>query len=77
MPMPSSYSEPGLSTAPLLNAGGRRFSLNVDNLLDRKYYQHYYNSYKEFGFAAVGNPYTSAYPGEPRFIELGMVARFE
>jgi len=52
------------------------FSLNVDNLLNRKYYQHYYSGYKQFGFVGVGDPYTSAYPGEPRFIELGMVARF-
>jgi iron complex outermembrane receptor protein len=52
------------------------FSLNVDNLLDRKYYLHYYNSYKEYDFGAVGNPYSSAYPGEPRFFELGVVARF-
>jgi len=51
-------------------------SLNVDNLLDNHYYVHYYNSYKEFGFAAVGNPYTSAYPGEPRFIEVGLSGRF-
>lgn len=52
------------------------FSANVDNLLNKNYYEHYYNSYKEFGFTAVGAPYSSAYPGEPRFIELGLVARF-
>lgn len=52
------------------------FNFNVDNLLNKQYYLHYYNSYKEYGFTAVGNPYSSAYPGEPRYIELGMIARF-
>ena len=51
-------------------------SLNVDNLLDRHYYVHYYQSYKEYGFNAVGNPYNQAYPGEPRFIEVGLSGRF-
>ena len=51
-------------------------SLNVDNLLDRHYYVHYYQSYKEYGFNAVGQPYNQAYPGEPRFIEVGLSGRF-
>lgn len=51
-------------------------SLNVDNLLDNHYYLHYYQAYKEYAFAAVGEPYAEAYPGMPRFIELGLSGRF-
>ncbi|PKY11363.1 TonB-dependent receptor [Acidithiobacillus marinus] len=51
-------------------------SLNIDNLLDNHYYLHYYQSYKEYAFAGVGNPYAEAYPGMPRFIELGLSGRF-
>lgn len=51
-------------------------SLNVDNLLDNHYYLHYYQAYKEYAFEAVGEPYAEAYPGMPRFIELGLSGRF-
>lgn len=51
-------------------------SLNIDNLLDNHYYLHYYQAYKEYAFAGVGNPYAEAYPGMPRFIELGLSGRF-
>ncbi|RCN59242.1 hypothetical protein C4900_05920 [Acidiferrobacter thiooxydans] len=37
---------------------------------------HYDQVYKEYGFAAVGQPYDSAYPGEPRFIEISLSGRF-
>ena len=51
-------------------------SLNIDNLLDNHYYLHYYQAYKEYAFAGVGNPYAEAYPGMPRFIEVGLSGRF-
>lgn len=51
-------------------------SLNVDNLLDNRYYLHYYQAYKEYAFAGVGAPYAEAYPGMPRFIEVGLSGRF-
>ncbi|MDX5935019.1 TonB-dependent receptor [Acidithiobacillus thiooxidans] len=51
-------------------------SLNIDNLLDNHYYLHYYQAYKEYAFEAVGDPYAEAYPGMPRFIELGLSGRF-
>ena len=37
---------------------------------------HYGQVYKEYGFAAVGQPYDSATPGEPRFIEISLSGRF-
>ncbi|WP_414039633.1 TonB-dependent receptor [Acidithiobacillus sp. M4-SHS-6] len=51
-------------------------SLNIDNLLDNHYYLHYYQAYKEYAFAGVGQPYAEAYPGMPRFIEVGLSGRF-
>lgn len=51
-------------------------SLNIDNLLDNHYYVHTAQVYKQYGFTAVGQQYNSAYPGEPRFIELGLSAKF-
>ena len=53
-----------------------KVALNIDNLLNNHYYVHYYQVYKEYGFAAVGQPYDSAYPGEPRFIEISLSGRF-
>ncbi|MBU2795330.1 TonB-dependent receptor, partial [Acidithiobacillus sp. VAN18-4] len=51
-------------------------SLNIENLLDNTYYTHYYQFYKQYNFFGVGQPYYEAYPGLPRFIELGLSARF-
>ncbi|WP_083250850.1 TonB-dependent receptor [Acidihalobacter aeolianus] len=53
-----------------------KLTLNVDNLFDKKYYSHFYNIYKEYDFAAVGTPYDAAYPGMPRYISLGLSAKF-
>lgn len=53
-----------------------KLTLNIDNLFDKKYYTHFYNIYKEYNFAAVGTPYDAAYPGMPRFISLGLTAKF-
>lgn len=53
-----------------------KLTLNVDNLFDKKYYTHYYSIYKEYAFNAVGNPYDAAYPGMPRYISLGLSAKF-
>ena len=44
--------------------------------LNNHYYVHYDQLYKEYGFAAVGQPYDSATPGEPRFIEIRLSGRF-
>ncbi|OBS08665.1 TonB-dependent receptor [Acidihalobacter prosperus] len=53
-----------------------KLTLNIDNLFDKQYYTHYYNIYKEYDFAAVGTPYDAAYPGMPRYISLGLSAKF-
>ena len=50
--------------------------LNIDNLLDTHYYVHSARVYKQYSFTAIGQQYNSAYPGEPRFIELGVSGRF-
>ena len=52
-------------------------SLNVDNILDNKYYVHLYNIYKQFAFNPVGQQQSYALIGEPRFIELGLSGRFD
>lgn len=53
-------------------------SLNIDNLLDNQYYSHYYTSYAEYldGSGYGAQPFASAYPGMPRFFELGLSAKF-
>ncbi|MEJ2630451.1 MAG: TonB-dependent receptor [Acidihalobacter sp.] len=53
-----------------------KLSLNIDNLFDKKYYTHYYQIYKEWDSQAVGQPYDAGYPGEPRYISLGVSAKF-
>lgn len=53
-------------------------SLNIDNLLNNQYYSHYYTSYAEYldGSGYGSTPFASAYPGMPRFFELGLSAKF-
>ncbi len=53
-----------------------KVSLNIDNILDNHYYVHEYQWYKFYGFVPVDSPYSSAVPGEPRFIEVGLTGRF-
>lgn len=53
-----------------------KLGLNINNLLDNQYYVHTAQVYKQYGFTAVGQQYNSAYPGEPRFIEVGLTGRF-
>ncbi|MBU2798392.1 TonB-dependent receptor, partial [Acidithiobacillus sp. VAN18-4] len=51
-------------------------TLSIDNLFDNHYYVHTAQVYKQYRFTAVGNQYNSAYPGMPRFIEVGISGRF-
>lgn len=59
-----------------------KFSLNAQNLLGLKYYQHYYLSYAQIPTGnpnspyQVTSPYASAYQGPPRSITVGVSAKF-
>ena len=55
-----------------------KVTLNIDNLLNRHYYAHYDQIYKLLLAkpAPGASPFYVAYPGMPRFIELGLEGRF-
>ncbi|MBU2750753.1 TonB-dependent receptor [Acidithiobacillus thiooxidans] len=55
-----------------------KVSLNIDNILDRHYYVHLGRMDKTHDYINAPDPvmYDAAYPGMPRFIELGLEGRF-
>lgn len=52
------------------------FGLNVDNILNRKYYTRIYRIYKFYNYNPVGKEYAAGIPGMPRFIDLSLTAEF-
>ncbi|MDR7925802.1 TonB-dependent receptor [Acidithiobacillus thiooxidans] len=53
-----------------------KVTLSMDNILNNRYYTHYYRGVKQYGFLPVDQPYYVGFPGIPRFIEAGFTARF-
>ncbi|MDR7926760.1 TonB-dependent receptor [Acidithiobacillus thiooxidans] len=53
-----------------------KLSLNIDNLLDRKYSVHKYTNFVYIDGQILPGLYSASFAGEPRFIEFGISGKF-